>query len=109
MLIKYTIKIQSYYFHFIKLIIRKIKKFNLNNKISIVILPLKLRKITLLKSPHVYKKSREQFEVGLYNVLITLNNLKTVNIIKKQILNLNTGIKINNLPASLKITEYIKI
>ena len=40
--------------------------------ISLVRLPTKVSKITLIKSPHVYKKSREQFESRHYARLIKM-------------------------------------
>ncbi len=52
------------------------KKLNLNS--SIFYLPSSERKITLLKSPHVYKKAKEQFKVATYKVVISIeitNNL----------------------------------
>jgi ribosomal protein S10 len=39
---------------------------------SFVRLPVKKKRITLLRSPHVNKKSREQLEIRLYNGLIIL-------------------------------------
>jgi len=47
------------------------KKLNLDT--SIFFLPTSERKITLLKSPHVYKKAKEQFKVSTYKVVISLN------------------------------------
>ena len=41
-------------------------------EISFIRLPKKRKKITLIKSPHVHKKSREQFEAVHYSRLITL-------------------------------------
>lgn len=39
-------------------------------------LPLKIKKITLLKSPHVHKKAREQFEIKKFKKLFIIKNLK---------------------------------
>ena len=39
-------------------------------------LPLKTKKITLLKSPHVHKKAREQFEIKKFKKLFTIKNFK---------------------------------
>ena len=41
-------------------------------KASLIRLPKKLRKFSLIRSPHVHKKSREQFEMLSYNRLIHL-------------------------------------
>lgn len=38
-------------------------------------LPVKKKKITLLKSPHVYKKAKEQFEIRYYTTVILFKNL----------------------------------
>lgn len=40
-------------------------------------LPVETKKITLLKSPHVHKKAREQFEVRKFTKLFTIKNFKT--------------------------------
>lgn len=55
-------KILKYYLNFIIKICKK-----LNIKFSTIILPTKVKRITLLKSPHVYKKSREQFQIKYFN------------------------------------------
>lgn len=53
---------------------------NIFKKLNIVYtstnLPLKIKKITLLKSPHVHKKAREQFEIKKFKKLIIIKNLK---------------------------------
>lgn len=41
-----------------------------NLKFSSISLPMKRKKLTILKSPHVNKKAKEQFEVRLYNGLV---------------------------------------
>jgi ribosomal protein S10 len=73
---------------------------DLNLFISIYHLPLKEKKITLLKSPHVFKKAKEQFKFSTYKCVITiksdelnnyksklflafLNKPKTINVITK--------------------------
>ena len=38
----------------------------------IVLLPIKLKKLTILKSPHIFKKSREQFETKISKRLLIL-------------------------------------
>lgn len=58
-------------------------------KASIIRLPKKLRKFSLIKSPHVDKKSREQFEVLNYNRILHLEGPKEIleRIVMKNILN----------------------
>ena len=60
-----------------------------NIEFSLTRLPKKKRKITLIKSPHVHKKSREQFEMTTYKRLILLKGPKEVltSIIKDSISN----------------------
>ena len=59
--------IKSYY-NFISKILKK-----LNIKHSVIYLPRKIKRLTLLKSPHVNKKAREQFEIRIYKILIKLS------------------------------------
>jgi small subunit ribosomal protein S10 len=81
---------------------------NLNNKINIIKknkkknfkiikLPTKIKTFTVLRSPHVDKKSREQYELRKFKILI-----KTKKISKKEIKNL---IKKDNI--FIKITKII--
>jgi small subunit ribosomal protein S10 len=57
-------------------------------------LPTKIEKYTVLKSPHVDKKSREQFEIRIHKRLIDIlePTAKTVDELKK--LNLSAGVDI---------------
>lgn len=55
---------------------------HLNYKISINYLPLAKKTITLLSSPHVNKKAREQFLVTTYPVIITVNTMFELPILK---------------------------
>jgi ribosomal protein S10 len=67
----------------------------LNIKYSIINLPKKKKIITLLKSPHVYKKARKQFEFNTYKKIINIKiNLK-FNTLKFLILNKPQNIKIS--------------
>lgn len=54
--------------------ITSLKKLDL--KFIIIALPTKIRKTTLLKSPHVNKKAKETFEVLYYKFIciISINN-----------------------------------
>jgi small subunit ribosomal protein S10 len=45
-----------------------------NLKFSSISLPMKRKKLTVLKSPHVNKKAKEQFEVRLYNGLVVFQS-----------------------------------
>lgn len=43
------------------------------NKVSIVHLPIKKKLYTVLRSPHVNKKAREQFNLKMYKMLIKIS------------------------------------
>ncbi len=54
------------------------KRLNLN--VSVFYLPSSERKLTLLKSPHVYKKAKEQFKVATYKVVISVDLTNKVSV-----------------------------
>ena len=58
-------------------------------------LPTQIRRYTVLKSPHIDKKSREQFEIRTHKRLMDILNptAKTIDELKK--INLPAGIDIN--------------
>ena len=61
-----------------------------------VSLPTKTKRFTLLKSPHVNKKAREQFQLKkLKKIILVPVNKKTENMIKFFMLNKPKFIKIN--------------
>lgn len=62
---KYTLKT---YITFLELLFNKI-----GQKSSTFYLPATQRKITILKSPHVNKKAKEQFQVTTYKAVISLD------------------------------------
>jgi hypothetical protein len=65
---------------------------NFNFKYAIVSLPKKRKKTTLLKSPHVNKKSKETFELIKYKFFLILQfDIKCFNFLK------------NNLPKLLHL------
>lgn len=74
-------------------IISTLKKSNI--LYSIAYLPKKKKRITLLKSPHVYKTSREQFQFVTYKMLISLNSLLTLKEVKFLILNKPKTVKMS--------------
>ena len=67
----YTLKVTSLNYKILNTFKYFLVKFF--NKISIFTLPIKSKRITLLKSPHVFKKAREQFEIKKYSFIITLD------------------------------------
>jgi small subunit ribosomal protein S10 len=71
--------------------------FALKGNPKILGLPVKTRRITLLKSPHVNKKAREQFQIKLYKKNFLIKNFNFNKIIKYLVIN-----KPNNILLSFK-------
>jgi small subunit ribosomal protein S10 len=71
-----------------KICLDEAKKANFK-KASIIRLPKRLKKFSLIKSPHVHKKSREQFEILNYNRILCLEGPKEKleNIVKEKLIN----------------------
>jgi ribosomal protein S10 len=71
-----------------KIFLLDARKSNLTQH-CIIRLPKKLKKFSLIKSPHVHKKSREQFEILNYNRILYLEGPKEKleNIIEKNLVN----------------------
>ena len=68
------IRLQSYNLVSLNLIKKKLTLFGLNYhlKCSSINLPVEKKKFTILKSPHVNKKARDQYEILILNRLIIL-------------------------------------
>ena len=62
------------------------------SKISV---PKKTKRITILKSPHVFKKAREQFELKIHTKVIIVENLENLNFLKNLLINKPKFININ--------------
>jgi small subunit ribosomal protein S10 len=62
---------------------------------SITSFPNKIKRITLLKSPHVNKTAREQFQIKSYKLLITLKSQISINELKFIIQNKPKTVKIS--------------
>jgi ribosomal protein S10 len=72
-----------------------IKMFKCNNtNFKTFFLPKKKKRITLLKSPHVYKKAREQFQLERFKCIFFLKNFTNTKYIKQLLLNRPKTIKI---------------
>lgn len=54
-------------------LVKIFSKININYKL--ISLPKKIKRITLLKSPHVNKSAREQFEIKTYKIALYIENL----------------------------------
>jgi ribosomal protein S10 len=109
MIIRYTLIINSFYITFLKQFLNKIQGLNFNS-IKFFFLPVKQKKFTVLKSPHVYKKAREQFEIKLYTLLIIFEDINNYIKLINFLIFLNKGQKYNTfLPLTIKIKENIQI
>lgn len=68
--------IKIYFTFFDKISINSLEKliffFFKNIQYSIVKLPTKRKRITILKAPHVHKKSKEHYEIFFYKRLLIL-------------------------------------
>lgn len=70
---KIYLRYQSFDPKLVELWIENVKNLSKNLfSFSSIRLPLKKKRLTVLKSPHVNKKSRDQLELRLYNGLIVL-------------------------------------
>ena len=83
---KIYIKITSQKLNNFNLFCEKIKFLFNEFKISVIKLPKKKKKLTILKSPHVNKTAREQFESRTNRYLITIFNTTNNNISQKELL-----------------------
>lgn len=95
---KYVLHIKSLdkitlflYITFLKTIFRKINLL----EYKIISLPYKKKRITLLKSPHVNKKAREQFEIRVYKTIISFNFSKNYIFLNYILINKPKNIKLN--------------
>jgi len=80
---KVIIKINLYSYHkkYLNIFIKNLNFF-IKDNIKIINLPLKKTKYTVIRSPHIYKKSREQFERSTHKkvIYITFLNKSSKNI-----------------------------
>lgn len=86
---KIQLKIKSIDQKSLKIYLIKIKKILkiIGISYNLFKLPIKKKRITLLKSPHVNKTAREQFEIKTYKVVIQLLNGEKFKILKLLSLN----------------------
>ena len=64
---------KSYTLKNITLVLELFESIFQRNQLGVFRYPTKIQKLTVLKSPHVHKKSREQFEVRTHKTQITIN------------------------------------
>src|SRR5690242_6599738 len=65
-------------------------------------LPKKIRKFTILKSPHIYKIARTHLELRTSKKIFTIKNFKLINQMDSE--NAINKYLIKNLPVSSKLT-----
>lgn len=70
MFILYSLQFTGYCGKSLEYIIKIFKKIYKN--LNVISLPIKKKKIIVLKSPHIYKKSREHFETFIHKKLLIL-------------------------------------
>ena len=99
MILLYKIKIYSFYKIYLLRFINKfemyIKSLNVKNiNFLIFTLPVQSKLFTVLKSPHVNKKSREQFQLSSYKRLLDIysSSSKTIDALMK--LELPSGVEV---------------
>jgi len=101
----YKFKIYSYYKLFITRFYKiYFKYFIYLKKIQIIALPVKHKKYTVLRSPHINKKSKEQFESKMYSHFFIFNNYN-----KKNLLNFIKFLKYFSLSKTKILPLKIKI
>ena len=70
------LRVQSFKLSNLKNFIKKLEVFAAKKNIisSTINLPIEKKKMTVLKSPHVNKKAKDQFEIRFYNRLVCLKS-----------------------------------
>lgn len=93
---KLQIKLQSVYNQPLHLYLQFLKNFlgKLFSTISVFNLPTTKKRLTLLKSPHVNKKAKEQFELFYYQAIITIKKPVDLPKLKYLFLNKPKGIQL---------------
>jgi ribosomal protein S10 len=79
-------------FLYYNLLTKILKKLQIKHKKIII---CKKKRYTILKSPHVFKKAREQFEIKSYKLTILSESIKNLKYLKYFILNKPKIIKLS--------------
>ena len=73
--------LKSYNYKVLEIFLKYLKvSTNMASDFKIIYLPTKVRKITLLRSPHVYKKSKDQYQETVYKALVEFNGSNSLNL-----------------------------
>jgi len=88
-MLKYQLKIKSLNNQILKMYKKLLEKKFLKIKVNYTVfcLPKKKKRITLLKSPHVNKSAREQFEIKQYSCLFGFKCLKDIKLVENLLIN----------------------
>ena len=76
MTIQSVIKFKSFNAYKLNKTVIDLKKEALSNELNpkLVSLPKKKKRVTILRSPHVHKKAREQFEKRVFQIVVILKS-----------------------------------
>jgi hypothetical protein len=84
-----------------------LKFFKKKITFKIIVLPKKISKYTVIRSPHVFNTSREQFELSFYKVLVVCQSPIKFNIFSLRLLTfLNGVLTVRNSLFSLLLNLY---
>ena len=72
--------LKSYTVQNVAFVVQLVKSIFRDDQIAISRYPTKVQKFTVLKSPHVHKKSREQFEIRTHKMEIEISQLNRAQI-----------------------------
>lgn len=92
------------YTFFLKILFKKTKVSH-----SIFHLPYKIKRCTLLKSPHVYKKAKEHFEIRTYSAIISFFTLPKADSVRYLLSNKPKSINTKLLFSHTKKIERKKL
>lgn len=86
---KYTIHLKSSKLYLLEIYLKFFENLSkkLNFILKIQMLPTSISKIALYKSPHVYKKAKDHYEIRYYQAVVILENLDDISFIKKILIN----------------------
>lgn len=77
-------------------------------KVGYINFPVKIKKFTLLKSPHIFKTARTQLEMQNLKKIITVTNFKNIKQLQTMKIFFHSIVK--NLPTSIKLQiKYSKL
>jgi len=86
---KYTLHFKCSKLYLLEIYIKFFEKLSKNLKFNLKIqmLPKTISKLALYKSPHVYKKAKDHYEIRYYQAVLSIDNITNLNIIKKILVN----------------------